>query len=83
MNFTHILDEQARHVAAVIAEARRRGARYVEPTEQAQTNWVANEGQPRSRSETYGQGPLAFHALLQQWRSTGMDDVLVDAPTQR
>jgi hypothetical protein len=27
----------------------------------------------------YGEGPLAFHALLHQWRLTGMDDVLVDA----
>jgi cation diffusion facilitator CzcD-associated flavoprotein CzcO len=27
----------------------------------------------------YGEGPLAFHTLLHQWRLTGMDDVLVDA----
>jgi hypothetical protein len=27
----------------------------------------------------YGEGPLAFHALLHQWRLTGIDDVLVDA----
>ncbi|MFC3996402.1 flavin-containing monooxygenase [Nocardiopsis sediminis] len=41
VNFVHILDEQARHVAEVVAEARRRGARYVEPTSEAQEAWVA------------------------------------------
>ncbi|MFC4563391.1 flavin-containing monooxygenase [Nocardiopsis mangrovi] len=41
VNFVHILDEQAQHVAEVVAEARRRGARYVEPTPEAQDAWVA------------------------------------------
>ncbi|RCV48791.1 flavin-containing monooxygenase [Marinitenerispora sediminis] len=40
VNFVHILDEQAQHVAEVIAEARRRRARYVEPTAEAQEAWV-------------------------------------------
>ncbi len=41
VNFTHVLDEQAVHVAAVIAEARRRGAAAVEPTADAEAAWLA------------------------------------------
>ncbi|MFJ7996457.1 flavin-containing monooxygenase [Streptomyces sp. NPDC096310] len=102
VNYVHILDEQAVHVAEVVAEARRRDARYVEPTERAEADWVAtirahapdlyafqaectpgyynNEGRPRERSESYGEGPVAFHALLKRWREDGgMSDVVVGA----
>jgi cation diffusion facilitator CzcD-associated flavoprotein CzcO len=41
VNFVHILQEQAGHIGAVVAEARERGARYVEPTAEAQDSWVA------------------------------------------
>jgi cation diffusion facilitator CzcD-associated flavoprotein CzcO len=41
VNFAHVLDEQAGHVAEVVAEARRRGAPCVEPTTEAQDAWVA------------------------------------------
>ncbi|PUB29811.1 cation diffusion facilitator CzcD-associated flavoprotein CzcO [Promicromonospora sp. AC04] len=40
VNFVHILQEQAEHIAAVIGESRAVGARYVEPTEQAQDDWA-------------------------------------------
>ena len=40
VNFTHILQEQAEHIAAVIAEGRTAGARYIEPTEDAQEGWA-------------------------------------------
>jgi cation diffusion facilitator CzcD-associated flavoprotein CzcO len=40
VNFTHVLDEQALHVAEVIAEARRRGVTVVEPTAEAERAWV-------------------------------------------
>lgn len=99
VNYTHILDEQAVHVAEVVAEARRRGAAYVEPTAEAQAAWVAtirqkaadlyafqaectpgyynNEGRPRERSQAYGDGPVAFHALLREWRENGgMSEVI-------
>ncbi|MDJ1133084.1 flavin-containing monooxygenase [Streptomyces iconiensis] len=101
VNYLHVLDEQATHVAEVVAEARRTGARYVEPTAQAEADWVTtirekaadlyrfhaectpgyynNEGRPRQRSESYGDGPVAFHSLLREWRADGgMRDVLVD-----
>ncbi|MFG2583826.1 flavin-containing monooxygenase [Streptomyces malaysiensis] len=100
VNYVHILDEQAIHVAEVLAEARRRRARYVEPTVEAEAAWRAtirekaadlydfqaectpgyynNEGMPRERSESFGDGPIAFHELLRRWRADGgMDDVLV------
>jgi cation diffusion facilitator CzcD-associated flavoprotein CzcO len=41
VNFVHILQEQATHIGAVVAEARKRGARQVEPTAEAQDAWVA------------------------------------------
>ncbi len=40
VNFTHVLDEQAVHVAAVVAEARRRGVKCIEPTAEAEGAWV-------------------------------------------
>ncbi|MCG8915786.1 NAD(P)/FAD-dependent oxidoreductase [Actinokineospora sp. PR83] len=102
VNYVHILDEQATHVAAVIAAAEQRRARRVEPSVEAEAAWVAtirekaadqhrfqaectpgyynNEGQPRARSESYGDGPVAFHAELRRWRDEGgLDDVLVEA----
>ena len=39
VNFAHILEEQAEHVAAVVAEAEKRGA-LVEPTAEAEEAWV-------------------------------------------
>ncbi|PGH51473.1 NAD(P)/FAD-dependent oxidoreductase [Streptomyces sp. Ru87] len=102
VNFVHVLDEQATHVAEVVAAARERGARRVEPTAEAEAAWVAtirekapdlyafqaectpgyynNEGMPRRRSESYGDGPVAFHALLREWRANGgLDEVLAGA----
>ncbi|WP_405746121.1 NAD(P)/FAD-dependent oxidoreductase [Streptomyces sp. NBC_01525] len=102
VNYAHILDEQATHVAEVVAAARRSGARCVEPTAEAEDAWVAtirekaadlhafqaectpgyynNEGRPRERSESYGDGPVAFHALLRAWRAGGgLREVLIDA----
>ncbi|MEW2356496.1 NAD(P)/FAD-dependent oxidoreductase [Spirillospora sp. NPDC029432] len=40
VNFVHVLDTGATHIAAVIAAARERGARYVEPTEEAEAGWI-------------------------------------------
>ncbi|MGP4049864.1 flavin-containing monooxygenase [Streptomyces sp. 2A115] len=101
VNYVHILDEQATHVAEVVAEAGKRQARCVEPSAEAEAAWIAtirekaadlhkfqaectpgyynNEGMPRKRSESYGDGPVAFHELLRRWRTDGgMDDVIVE-----
>ena len=39
-NFTHLLDEQARHISYIVDQVKRRGAQCVEPTEEAETEWV-------------------------------------------
>jgi cation diffusion facilitator CzcD-associated flavoprotein CzcO len=101
VNMVHILDERATHVAGVVAEARKRQARYVEPTADAEAAWIAtirekapdtyaflaectpgyynNEGKPSERSESYGGGPIEFHALLKEWReNSDMGDILVE-----
>ncbi|MFI6465992.1 flavin-containing monooxygenase [Streptomyces sp. NPDC050538] len=41
VNMVHILDERATHVAGVVTEAHKRQARYVEPTAEAETAWIA------------------------------------------
>jgi cation diffusion facilitator CzcD-associated flavoprotein CzcO len=41
VNFVHVLQEQAGHIGAVVAEARRRDARRVEPSAPAEEQWVA------------------------------------------
>ncbi|MBF4632571.1 NAD(P)/FAD-dependent oxidoreductase [Clavibacter michiganensis subsp. phaseoli] len=40
VNFAHILLEQAEHIAAVIARGRAVGARFLEPSAEAQAAWV-------------------------------------------
>ena len=39
VNFVHILMEQANHIAALIGKGREVGARYIEPTAEAETAW--------------------------------------------
>ncbi|HEX4179445.1 MAG TPA: NAD(P)/FAD-dependent oxidoreductase [Caulobacteraceae bacterium] len=39
-NFPHVLDEQARHVAGMIEQARLRQAQTIEPTPDGETEWV-------------------------------------------
>lgn len=106
VNFVHVLDEQATHVAEVVSAARANQARYVEPAAEAEAGWIStirqkapdlykfqaectpgyynNEGMPRQRSESFGDGPIAFHALLRDWRANGgLREVLVDAAPDR
>ncbi|MBV1876782.1 MAG: NAD(P)/FAD-dependent oxidoreductase [Pseudomonadales bacterium] len=40
-NFTHMLGEQAQHLAYVIKHGRKIGAKTIEPTQQAEDAWVA------------------------------------------
>ena len=39
-NFQHILDEKAKHIAHIIAQARERGIKTLEPTAEAEQDWV-------------------------------------------
>jgi cyclohexanone monooxygenase len=41
VNMTSMFDDQARHIAYIIKEAKARGAVTVEPTKDAETEWVA------------------------------------------
>ena len=42
-----------------------------------------SEGQPAEMKISYGPGPVAFHRLLEEWRRTSIDEVLVDLPPRR
>ncbi|GAA2864306.1 monooxygenase [Actinoplanes cyaneus] len=41
VNFVHVLQEQATHIAAVIGEAARRDVKWVEPSTEAEDRWIA------------------------------------------
>ncbi|GGN32318.1 cation diffusion facilitator CzcD-associated flavoprotein CzcO [Actinoplanes campanulatus] len=41
VNFVHVLQEQATHIGAVVAEATERGVRRIEPTAEAEERWAA------------------------------------------
>ncbi|MEU4157336.1 NAD(P)/FAD-dependent oxidoreductase [Actinoplanes sp. NPDC026670] len=40
VNFVHVLQEQATHIGALVAEAGKRGAKRIEPTAEAEQAWV-------------------------------------------
>ena len=101
---TYCLDEQAEHIAEVLQRADARGATRVEPTAQAEAEWVSiirakdkgfrdfqrectpglynDEGQvgdSLSRSdEYYGAGPIAFYALIRDWRADGFSGLAIE-----
>jgi cation diffusion facilitator CzcD-associated flavoprotein CzcO len=41
VNFVHVLQEQANHIAAVVGEAEKRGARWIEPSAEDEEAWGA------------------------------------------
>ena len=53
VNMTSMFDDQARHVAYIVAEVMARGARIVEPTQEGQDAWVEPD---RTRSRPAGSG---------------------------
>jgi len=56
VNMTSMFDDQARHIAYIVAEAIARGARTVEPTEEGQNAWAAQLTPP----STGGDGGRGF-----------------------
>src|SRR6476659_7972007 len=52
-NFPHIIDEQSQHIAYVIAEARKRKARTLEPTLDAENAWVEEVVKAALGRQTY------------------------------
>ncbi len=101
---TYCLDEQAEHIADVLKAAGEKGATLIEPSAEAEADWVAtirakdkgfhdfqrnctpgnfnDEGKVGvgiSRSDEYfGGGPIAFHALIRQWREDGMKGLIFE-----
>ena len=97
VNFTSMLDPQAKHVVYVLQQAAARQAHVVEPTAQAETEWVEtikrlalgnreffesctpgyynNEGKPGTgvglADQQYGEGPVAFYRLIEDWQRQG------------
>ena len=102
VNYPHMLDELAAHIAHVIRHAQDHDIERIEATESAESQWVQtiidkgmnggalggedctpsyynNEGKPNDRIRQgmpYGDGPIAFFALLKAWREEGKFDGL-------
>lgn len=53
VNFVHILQEQAEHIAAVISRAHAVGARIVEPTAEAEAEWVRTVAESASDTTAF------------------------------
>lgn len=51
---TSMFDDQARHIAYIVAEALARGARTVEPTDEGQDAWAAQLASPSSGGDGGG-----------------------------
>ncbi len=97
VNFTSMLDPQSKHVVYVLQQAVERQARVVEPTSEAESEWVEtikrlalgnreffeactpgyynNEGNPGTgvglADQQYGEGPVAFYQLVEDWQREG------------
>jgi cyclohexanone monooxygenase len=54
VNMTSMFDDQARHIAYIVAEATARGARIVEPSDAAQEAWAAQLIRPSSGGDGSG-----------------------------
>jgi len=95
-NFTHMLNEQAKHIAYIVSHCRDHGIVEVEANEADEREWVKtivrlgerqrafveactpgyynNEGvldDKAARNALYGDGPVAFIKLLEDWRNSG------------
>lgn len=95
-NFPHMLSEQAKHIAHVVAACTDRGITTIEASADAERDWTrtivdlshdrlkfletctpgyyngeGNVSPQVAQSLPYGAGPVAFIALLRQWRDGG------------
>jgi hypothetical protein len=77
--FTHLPPERREHVEEIVDFHLRHRCRRQDLRRALDRLSVHGRGGVTLAQYWYGEGPLAFHALLHQWRLTGMDDVLVDA----
>jgi cyclohexanone monooxygenase len=60
VNMTSMFDDQARHIAYIVAETIARGARTVEATEEGQNEWVAQLGSPKPSGSQGSDGSGGF-----------------------
>jgi cation diffusion facilitator CzcD-associated flavoprotein CzcO len=52
-NFPHMLEEQARHISEVIRDTKQQEARSLEPTAEAEAEWVATIREKRAISQNF------------------------------
>ncbi|MSP43248.1 MAG: NAD(P)/FAD-dependent oxidoreductase [Alphaproteobacteria bacterium] len=52
-NFTHMLNEQANHVAHVVSHVKKANGKTVEPTQEAEDGWVSTMNRMAAQTEAY------------------------------
>ncbi|MCD2157886.1 NAD(P)/FAD-dependent oxidoreductase [Rhodococcus cerastii] len=75
LNITHVLDEIAEHIAAIVTETHHRATTVCEVSEHAQTHWTETiETAAHHRTPAlYPAPPTHFFALLRTWRAHHFD----------
>lgn len=53
LNFTHMIDEQGKHAAHIIARALREGIETIEPTQEGEDDWVAEVDRAAPATEQF------------------------------
>ncbi len=97
VNYPHMLDELARHIAYLVTHAMDNAIETIDVTDAAEEQWVQtilekgmdgavlgdvectpgyynNEGKPGphfAQGMPYGEGPVAFFKVLEEWREAG------------
>jgi len=76
LNFTHTLEAQAEHVAYMMERAKQLGARALEPSREAEAEWVALVSKPSFMTEYQktctpgyynGEGKTEAHVIIQEY----------------
>ena len=53
VNLTSVLDDHAQHIGYIIKEVLDRGAKYVQPTQEAETGWVETINNLAVKNQAY------------------------------
>jgi cyclohexanone monooxygenase len=82
VNYVHIADEQTKHIAHIISECRRRGIATIQPTQEAENEWVQevlSSGEAR-RQFLENCTPSVFNQEGRRERALELNDLYARGP---
>jgi cyclohexanone monooxygenase len=82
VNYVHIADEQTKHIAHIISECRRRGIATIQPTQEAENEWVQevlSSGEAR-RQFLESCTPSVFNQEGRRERALELNDLYARGP---